>query len=129
MIERFTEEELRQIKKELALLEKTPRKDAVCDLSERLWKLQNRNKWTRLDKFNREKFITAIYFVIDETLGNMKLREIRRGGPDRKNRESVSIQNTNSVCVDIDEYQQMYEEIMATIEKHFKWDNQIKEVL
>lgn len=127
MIEKFTNEELRQIRAELAQLDIHPMKGAVCGTSQRLREIEGRNEWERSDTFNTEKFQTAIYFILDETLGNIKMREIRRGGPNRKKAESISNQNTNVIYVDVEEYQQMFEELIGIIEKHFKWTNQIEE--
>lgn len=127
MIEKFTDEELRQIRAELAAIDHHPMKGIVCGTFKRLRELEEKHEWTRADKFNIEKFQSAIYFVLDETLGNIKMRQIRRGGHNRKMAESISNQNINNIYVDVEEYHQMFEELMSIIEKHFKWTAQIEE--
>lgn len=119
MLEKFTPEEIDAIRKELALMDHNPSKH-LANIYFRLIDIVDRKEWKRKDKFNTEKMRSAIYFIIDETLGNIEVKEAKTKYGPRAGR-TVS-RNTNAIIVNTDEYMEMCDEIMEIIEKHFKWE-------
>ena len=119
MLEKFTPEEIDAIRKELALMDHNPSK-MLANIYYRISDIKKRNDWKRKDTFNIEKMRTAIYYIIDETLGNIEVKEAKtKYGPSAG--RTIS-RNTNAIIVDADEYMEMCDEIMGIIEKHFKWE-------
>ena len=86
----------------------------------RLREIEVRKEWKRNDKFNIEKMRSAVYYVVDETLGNIDVKEAKTKYGPRAGR-TIS-KNTTAIIVDVDEYMEMCDEIMGIIEKHFKWE-------
>ena len=120
MLEKFTPEEIAQIRKEIALMDHNPSK-MLANVYQKLLDIEHKKEWKRKDNFNAEKMRSAIYYVVDVTLGNIDAKEAKTKYGPRAGR-TVS-RNTNAIIVDADEYMKMCDEIMEIIEKHFKWES------
>lgn len=109
MIEKFSAEELEQIKKELGIEKEDLRKQTIL-----------RKEISELNKvWNDKPFVknNCVFNVIDNCLCNFQTHEWGR--------LKGKIGTSKMVNVDVDEYCQMFQEILEIIKKHNrKWEGE-----
>lgn len=116
MIEKFTDEELKQIMRELGMSANCSKVnicgEEILELNE-LWREKPQEK-------SKSKH-THIFAIIDITLCNFK-KQIRKERWSRKEYETYS--TTSKIKQEIkEEYKQMFQEILEIIKKHNrKWE-------
>lgn len=122
MIEKFTNEELEIIKRELGIIENDKtKKDFVC----RVCREELRQLWsekTSLISVGGDKIRNSLYVIIDVTLCNFRKKTVNKTS--KKNGEKFQktyIGFDGSVSNDIaDEYERMFREMLEVIKKYDK---------
>lgn len=113
MIEKFSEEELKQIKKELGISEKNNKENIFYKETKEL-----RELWREKPYYSEHNRL--IYRIIDITLCNFR-KGVRYKHKSNEQHEYLTARKTIKL-EDEDEYRQMFQEILEIIKKHNrKW--------
>lgn len=125
MIEKFSDEELKQIMKELGIVQKDKVEKSSACAKERL---ELRNLWgEKVDLLseNNDVLYGLIYKVADITLCNFGTRvqyRTNKTNNERYRKEYVGCDSAIKIN-DLEEYRQMFQEILEIIKKHNrKWE-------
>lgn len=120
MIEKFSDEELKQIIKELGIDKNNTKafKSTVCSEEKiELCKLWG-EKVSKLSETS-EELLAVVYKVIDITLCNFREKIYKRKNKSGGTYEQKYVGfDSNIKQEDIDEYRQMFQEILEIIKKH-----------
>lgn len=124
MIEKFSDEELKQIMKELGIVQKDKyEKSFVCSSG----KIELRKLWGEKVSILSESsdiLLCTLYKIIDITLCNFstKTRNLRNKGTNERYAKKYVGFDSFVKIEDSEEYRQMFQEILEVIKKHNrKW--------
>lgn len=114
MIEKFSDEELKQIKRELGIPEQNNKENLLCKETTELHKL-----WSGKPYYSEHNRL--VYRIIDITLCNFH-KGVRYKQKSNEQNEYLTARKVIK-SEDEDEYRQMFQEILEIIKKHNrKWE-------